>query len=101
MQFMLAAVSWDGMRVDVFGVSLVNNYLFHTYAGDGTIWAIFNRGASGFEDLVGFCTLSPVVVLRAKGILDVFARGGDGGLWQLLYNGSWSPWTLISGKTII
>jgi hypothetical protein len=100
MQFTPAAVSWDRVRVDVFGVSSTNNYLFHTYIGDSTIWAIFNGGAS-FEDLAGFYTLSPVIVLRAKGILNIFARGGDRGLWQLLYNRSWSPWTLISGKTTI
>lgn len=34
-------------------------------------------------------------------MLDVFARGGDGGLWQLSYNGSWSAWTRISGSTTI
>ena len=101
MQFTPAAVSWDGTRVDVFGVSLANNHLFHTYAGDGTTWAIFNGGASNFEDLGGFYTSSPVAVSRAKGFLDVFARGGDGGLWQLSYNGSWSPWTLISSNTTI
>jgi hypothetical protein len=73
MQFTPAAVSWDGTRVDVFGVSLANNHLFHTYAGDGTTWAIFNGGVSNFEDLGRFCTSSPVVVSRAKGFLDVFA----------------------------
>ena len=36
MQFTPAAVSWDGVRVDVFGVSSTNNHLFHTYIGDGT-----------------------------------------------------------------
>jgi hypothetical protein len=101
MQFTPAAVSWDGTRVDVFGVSLANNHLFHTYAADGTTWATFNGGASTFEDLGGFLTSSPVVLSRGKGLLDVFARGGDGGLWHLAYNETWSPWTLISGKATI
>jgi hypothetical protein len=96
-----AAVSWDGTRVDVFGIGSANNHLLHTYAADGTTWATFNGGASEFEDLGGFCTTSPVVSSRAKGLLDVFARGGDGGLWHLAYNGTWAPWTLISGNVTI
>jgi hypothetical protein len=101
MQFTPAAVSWDGVPVDVFGVSLANNHLFHTYAANGTTWTTFNGGASTFEDLGGFCTSSPVVISRGKGLIDVFARGGDGGLWYLSYNGSWSNWTLISGNATI
>jgi hypothetical protein len=39
--------------------------------------------------------------VAGEGVLDVFACGGDGRLWQLSYNGSWSLWTLISGNARI
>jgi hypothetical protein len=80
MQFTPAAVLWDGTRVDVFGVSLANNHLFHTYTADGTAWATCNGGSSTFEALRGFLTSSAVVLSRGKGLLDVFARGGDRGI---------------------
>jgi len=100
MQFTPAAVSWDGVRIDVFGVGAASNHLFHTY-WDGTSWATFNDGATTFVDLGGFCTSTPVVVTRAPRLLDVFTRGGDGGLWHLSLNGTWSSWNSISGNTTI
>ncbi|KAK3935070.1 fucose-specific lectin [Diplogelasinospora grovesii] len=100
MQFVPAAVSWDGTRIDVFGISAANNHLFHNW-WDGKSWQTFNGGLSAFEDLGGFCTSSPVAISRATGTLDVFTRGGDGGLWHLAYNGSWSAWTRIGGNTTI
>jgi hypothetical protein len=68
---------------------------------DGTTWATFNGGTSAFEDHGGFLTSSPVVLSRGKGLLDVFARGGYAGLWRFSYNGTWSPWTSISGNVTI
>jgi hypothetical protein len=97
MQFVPAAASWDGKRIDVFAVGLESNHLFHTF-WNGSSWAIFDGKPSTLEDLGGFCTSSPVAVARTEGVLDVFSRGGDGGLWHLSYNGTWSSWTLISGE---
>jgi len=112
MAFAPAALSWPGgsgstanagPRVDVFGVSNTSFHLLHTYAEDGASWATFNGGATTFQDLGGFVTSTPAVVARATGVLDVFARGGDAGLWHLGFaNGSWGAWERISdGKTTI
>jgi len=100
MQFAPAAVAWDDTRMDVFGVGKENNHLFHTFF-DGSAWASFNGGSATFEDLGGFLTSTPAVVSRAKGTIDVFARGGDGGLWHLAYDGKAAPWVRISGSTQI
>jgi hypothetical protein len=100
MLFTPCAVSWDSNRIDVFGVGASSNHLLHTY-WDGNSWASFDGGTSSFEDLGGFCTSTPVVVSRKNGTLDVFERGGDGGLWHLWYDESWSKWSLISGNTSI
>ena len=92
-----AAVAWNGddTRLDVFAVSRFNNHLVHTWrdAADTGLGAF-----APYEDLRGFVTTPPVVVARAPGFLDVFARGGDGGLWHLGFqNGTWSEWELLSG----
>lgn len=62
-----------------------------------------NRRRSDYEDLGGFVTTPPTVVAREPGSLDVFARGGDGGLWHLSLEDekTWSPWRCISGNTSI
>jgi hypothetical protein len=95
-----AAVAWSGdsSRLDVFAVSKDNNHLLH-YFSDNTFghW-------SEYEDLGGFITTPPTVVSRTDGCLDVFARGGDGGLWHLSFESShqtWSRWRRISGTTRI
>jgi hypothetical protein len=33
----------------------------------------------------------------ASGVMDVFVRGGDNGLWERTYNNGWLSWTSISG----
>ncbi|KAK7976841.1 acyl-CoA dehydrogenase domain-containing protein [Apiospora arundinis] len=94
-------VAWNGddTRLDVIAVSSVNNHLIHVYKDTGT-----NKNAtwSEPEDLGGFVTTAPALVSRTPGTLDVFARGGDGGLWHLAFDkGHWANWTLISGTTKI
>jgi hypothetical protein len=103
MQFDAAIVSWGGGRRDVFGVSATTNRLMHTFRDSAAgPWATFSGGAAAFEDLGGFLTTTPVVISRANGTLDVFGRGGDGGLWHLAYEGDrWAPWRLVSGQTKI
>ncbi|KAK7924380.1 hypothetical protein PG985_006434 [Apiospora marii] len=94
-----AAVAWagDDRRLDVFAVSRVNNHLVHTWRdADNAVgtWA-------SWEDLKGFVTTPPVAVSRAAGVLDVFVRGGDGGLWHLGFQeGKWAGWERVSGAGI-
>lgn len=96
-----AAVAWNGndSRVDIFAVSKSNSHVLHaswdttiTNDSGSTNW-------STYEDLQGFATTPPVAVSRSPGIIDVFIRGGDAGLWHLSYNsssGNWTGWTRIS-----
>lgn len=93
-----AVVAWnsDDTRLDLFAVSRANSHLLHaTYASETSKW-------SDYEDLEGFITTSPVALSRTPGTLDVFARGGDAGLWYISYNDEkWANWTRISGDTKI
>ncbi|KAI1458979.1 fucose-specific lectin [Annulohypoxylon moriforme] len=99
--FTPAVVAWNGndTRLDIFAVSRANSHLLHASwnAAESTNW-------TDYEDLHGCVTTPPVAISRAPGIIDVFARGGDAGLWHLSYddsNKSWSNWTRISGNTTI
>ncbi|KAK8068886.1 hypothetical protein PG994_005502 [Apiospora phragmitis] len=94
-----AVVAWagDDSRLDVFAVSLVDNHILHTFKEtEMDEWA-------EYENLKGFATVLPTVVSREPGRLDVFTRGGNGGLWHLSYeNDSWAAgWSQISGTTRI
>lgn len=89
-------VSWGSNRLDVF---LVDNHnaLQQTYF-DGTFW----QPNSSYANLGGFCTSRPVAVNRASGLIDVFVRGGDAGIWQLSYSqDNWGQWAAIDPKTSI
>lgn len=92
-----AAAAWNGndSRVDVFAVAKENSHVLHAS------WDAAAADWSAYEDLQGFATTPPVAVSRGPGLLDVFVRGGDAGLWHLSYddgngNGSWSGWARIS-----
>ncbi|KAI0884178.1 fucose-specific lectin [Annulohypoxylon maeteangense] len=94
--FTPAVVAWNrnDTRLDIFAVSRANSHLLHaSWDSESTNW-------TSYEDLRGFVTSPPVAVSRTPGIIDVFARGGDGGLWHLSYdhdkNRSWTNWTRIS-----
>lgn len=97
-----SVIAWnnDNTRLDMFVVSNSNNHLLHaSWDSDTDHW-------SDFEDLHGFVTTPPVAVSRSPGIIDVFALGGDSGLWHISYNnlngtnrannGTWSRWNRIS-----
>ncbi|KAI0384869.1 fucose-specific lectin [Hypomontagnella monticulosa] len=93
-------VAWNGddSRLDILAVSRANSHLLHAS------WDAEKAEWSAYEDLRGCVTTPPVVVSRSPGIIDVFARGGDGGLWTISYdngNGGWANWTRISGNTKI
>jgi YD repeat-containing protein len=95
-----AVVAWNGndTRLDIFAVSRANSHLLHAS------WDAETAKWSQYEDLLGFVTTPPVAVSRGPGLIDVFARGGDAGLWHLAYDdkaSSWSNWTRISGDTKI
>lgn len=91
-----SVIAWNGndSRLDIFAVSRANSHLLHaSWDSEAAKW-------SDYEDLRGFVTTPPVAVSRTPGVIDVFARGGDAGLWHLSYNdgnGTWSSWTRISG----
>ncbi|KAI2467945.1 fucose-specific lectin [Annulohypoxylon bovei var. microspora] len=95
-----AVLAWNGndTRLDIFVVARANSHLLHASWGtDITNW-------TNYEDLHGCVTTPPVAVSRTPGVIDVFARGGDAGLWYLSYddgNKSWTNWTRISGNTKI
>ncbi|XDG02587.1 hypothetical protein ABKA04_002202 [Annulohypoxylon sp. FPYF3050] len=98
--FTPAVVAWNrnDTRIDIFAVSRANSHLLHaSWDAESTNW-------TNYEDLHGCVTSPPVAVSRAPGIIDVFARGGDAGLWHLSYDNedkSWTNWTRISGDTAI
>jgi protocatechuate 3,4-dioxygenase beta subunit len=89
-----AACSWGSGRLDLFANGT-----------DGQLWWMYttNGGSSwsGWQSLgrpLGeSLTSSPTAAAPASGIMDVFVRGGDNGLWERTYNsGSWSGWTSIA-----
>ncbi|KAJ9614397.1 hypothetical protein H2200_002533 [Cladophialophora chaetospira] len=91
-------ISWGVNRYDIFLVNATDQALYHKF-WDGTGWF---PADDGWEYLGGYCTSRPVAVSRQQGIIDVFARGGDGGLWHLAFNQyssdqTWSNWTSLSG----
>ena len=93
-------ISWGVNRYDIFLVNSTDQALYHKY-WDGTGWF-----PAGWEFRGGYCTSRPVAVTREQGIIDIFVRGGDAGLWHLSYDPyssdqGWSNWTSISGGTQI
>jgi hypothetical protein len=65
----------------------------------GTTNALYQwTGSTGWVNLGGYLTSSPGATSWSSGTIDVFARGGDNGLWQRFYNkGAWGTWTSIGG----
>ncbi|KAI1138501.1 fucose-specific lectin [Hypoxylon sp. FL0543] len=92
-----AVVAWNrnDTRVDIFAVSRANSHLLTA------TWEAETANWSDYKDLHGFITTPPVAVSRSPGIIDVFARGGDAGLWHISYddgNKSWTDWTRLGTK---
>lgn len=56
----------------------------------GTTW-------SGWQSLGGSLTSSAGAASRSSTAIDVFVRGGNGGLWQRTYNSGWGAWTSVGG----
>jgi hypothetical protein len=92
------ALTWGQDRIDVFLVDPNTKSLYHRYF-DGNYW----QPPASFNDLGGYCTSRPVAVSRGPGFIDVFARGGDAGLWHLSYTSQngWSDWVSVDSATQI
>jgi IPT/TIG domain-containing protein len=50
-----------------------------------------------WEFLGGGLSSAPAAASWSPGRLDVFARGGDNGLWHKWYSGGWSDWEPLGG----
>jgi len=95
---MPTVLSWSKGRVDVFMMHPDTNELYHRFIDpNATNWQPFY----GFQNLGGHLAGRPSAVSWDVGRMDIFARGGDEGLWQLTYagdNSSWTNWTWIGEK---
>ena len=86
-----AACSWPG-RLDTF-VQGMDGALYHK-SSKSTSW-------SSWENIGGHLTSSPAAASSGDNTIDVFVRGGSGGLWQLHYFTSynrWSSWFSLGGQ---
>ncbi|KAI9805896.1 MAG: hypothetical protein M1825_000510 [Sarcosagium campestre] len=101
------AVTWAIGRLDVFVVNPINNALYHRYAEKDGEWTspggYTSEKLNSFERLGGILTSRPAAVSWGTGRLDVFARGGDGGLWTTNYTlttDEWSDWAMLGSDII-
>jgi hypothetical protein len=90
-----AACSWASGRLDLLakGTDVQLWWKYTTNGGSSwTGWQLLLGGPLG-----GKLTSLPAAAAPASGILDVFVRGSDNGLWESTYNSvSWSGWTTIA-----
>jgi YVTN family beta-propeller protein len=93
-----AAVSWGPNRVDVFGVG-----------SDGRLWQRFWDGRAWIGWMSPFGApppgiapgSGPAVASWAPGRLDVFVRGTDNAIWQVVWSGGrWSGWVSQGGTVV-
>jgi hypothetical protein len=89
-----AACSWSSGRVDLFANGTDGQLWWKYTTNGGSSWT----GWQGLSEPLGkSLTSSPAAAAPASGIMDVFVRGGDNGLWKRTYSsGSWSGWTSIA-----
>ncbi len=73
----------------------------HVYcrADGGGIWQLVHAGGWGAWTLVGgLATSGPAAVSVADGKVDLFVRGGDGGLAHVAFrDGAWGSWRRLGG----
>lgn len=81
-----AAASWSSGRLDIFARG-TDGRLYHQYWNVGVGWSGWVDGWSG----PGGAALAsdPGAVSRASGVIDVFARGSNGGLYHGWFDGAW------------
>jgi len=87
------AADADANNINIFAQG-TDNALWYCHYESGSGW-------SGWQSLGGSLTSSPAAVSPTSGVIDVFARGTSGGLYQkTTTNGgsSWSAWTSVAGQ---
>jgi hypothetical protein len=87
-----AVCAQNANSIDVF-VQGTDHVLYYTY-WDGTKW-------SAWKSLGGSLTSSPAATSTSAGVIDVFARGSSGSLYEKTSTnggGSWSAWTSLGGQ---
>jgi hypothetical protein len=90
--FTPTAITWGPNRLDVLVVHPDTKSLHHAY---------LSLSSWEWENLGGYCTSRPAAVSRDTGVIDIFVRGGDAGLWHLSYQNSWGQWRSIDSGTAI
>ena len=94
LDFAPTVASWGSGRYDLFLVC-ANNTLGYKYF-DGA-WSP-SQASTDYYNLGGQLTSRPNVVIPEVGRMDVFARGGDAGLWHLKFDGKWGKWNRLGGS---
>ena len=89
-----AACSWSSGRADLFANGTDGQLWWKYTMNGGSSWT----GWQGLSEPLGTSlTSSPAAAAPASGIMDVFVRGGDNGLWERIYSDSnWSGWASIA-----
>ena len=94
-----AVVTWDGSQLDVV-----------VRGGDGAYWRSLGTfdsagrptGLGYWQSLGGNFTTAPSVASLSPGRLTIAGRGGDGAVYQMLWNGTaWSGWTSLGGLVLL
>lgn len=84
-------ISWGVNRYDLFLVNQNGTMAYKYYDGS---WQP-SQASDCFFDLGGHLTSRPFAITPKAGRIDVFARGGDAGLWHIVFDGSWGTWTRL------
>ena len=87
------AVSWRRGSLNYFDIAIKG--------GDNAIWFeswVPGRGWSGWTTLGGNLTSAPAMSSQSDGIVNIFARGIDGAVWQRSWDGAkWVDWLTLAG----
>jgi hypothetical protein len=84
----IAAVAWGPNRLDIFGLGIIDNQMFHQ-AWDGGNW---RPSQTDWEPLGGRFTSAPAVAAWGPNRLDIFGLGADNQMFHQAWDGSrWRP----------
>jgi hypothetical protein len=90
------AVQWRRGPLNYFDIAIKG--------GDNAIWFetwVPGRGWSGWTSLGGNLTSAPAMSSQSDGIVNIFARGIDGAVFQRSWDGTkWSDWLTLGGGII-
>lgn len=90
-------ISWGQYRYDVFAVNQNGTLAYKYYDG---AWSP-SQASNSFYDLGGQLTSRPFAITTGIGQIDVFARGGDAGLWHISFDGSWGKWSRMGPSSML